>query len=168
MRSLFTIGYEGSSLEDFLFTLHEAGVTTLLDIREIPLSRKKGFSKKALAEALSQVGIEYRHERDLGSPKAVRNQLREDGDYKTYFSDFAKYLSGQKLLVARVAMELSGSTALMCYEKDASTCHRSVVAAHFEKLIGTKTRHLEVHHGTKPKRASANSGKGLSAAKPKV
>jgi len=65
--SLTTIGYEGVSVEAFIGTLARARVTLLLDVRELPSSRRKGFSKTPLSEALREVGIEYRHERALGT-----------------------------------------------------------------------------------------------------
>jgi uncharacterized protein (DUF488 family) len=63
--NVLTIGYEGAALEDFLSTLKRARVSLLLDVREIALSRRKGFSKSALSAALSSFGIDYRHERAL-------------------------------------------------------------------------------------------------------
>ena len=95
MKGLFTIGYESATLADFIATLQAARVTLLLDVREFPLSRKKGFSKRALSEAVQAAGIAYRHERDLGSPKALRQQLHSDGDYAQFFGSFSKYLKQQ-------------------------------------------------------------------------
>ena len=57
MKRLFTIGYEGISLDDFLITLDKANINVLLDIREFPISRRKGFSKNALCDALSRIDI---------------------------------------------------------------------------------------------------------------
>ena len=62
LKKIVTIGYEGAEVADFLATLSQLGVTTLLDIRELPISRRKGFAKNALREGLLSVGIEYRHE----------------------------------------------------------------------------------------------------------
>ncbi len=76
LKHLVTIGYEGADFADFLATLDTLGVTTLLDIRELPMSRRRGFAKTALREGLATVGIAYRHEPRLGSPKAIRHQLR--------------------------------------------------------------------------------------------
>lgn len=101
--NVMTIGYEGAVLDDFLRTLKHAQVTLLLDVREIALSRRKGFSKTALSEALAAAGIDYRHERMLGSPKEVRHQLREDGDYQRYFRDFREYLATQRKLLDSLA-----------------------------------------------------------------
>src|ERR1041385_1037319 len=69
---LRTIGYEGHSVDSFVGVLRRAGVKQLLDIRDLPLSRRKGFSKTPLKVALLEAGIGYEHVRDLGAPKEVR------------------------------------------------------------------------------------------------
>jgi hypothetical protein len=66
-------------------------VTLLLDVREPPLSRRKGFSKTPRAAALAAAGIEYRHERTLGVPRALRRRLRLDGDLTRYFAEFSPH-----------------------------------------------------------------------------
>ena len=76
--TLFNIGYEGRSLDDFIAALRAAGVTLLADVRDAPISRKPGFSKNALANALQEQGIAYRHIRALGCPKPVRDAWKED------------------------------------------------------------------------------------------
>lgn len=161
---IFTIGYEGSSLEDFLRTLKRSQVTLLLDVREIALSRRKGFSKTALSLALTGAGIDYRHERTLGSPKDIRHQLRADGDYSRYFRDFREYLATQRKLLDALAQELSGGIALLCYERDASECHRSVVAQALASRKHTAVHHLEVNtHASKRASTRADSRQSVSA-----
>lgn len=164
MDRLMTIGYEKTSLDDFITALQHAGVTTLLDIREVPISRRKGFSKRALCEAVQAAGIEYRHERELGSPKHIRERLYADGDYAQFFSSFKTYLMSKKALLRAVTRELQGGVALMCYERDPSTCHRSVVARHFEHLTNLSVTHIEVASGDTKKGTGARSGQGVSAA----
>ena len=101
MQQLFTIGYEGAELDDFLAVLKAAGTDVLLDVRELPISRRRGFSKNALKTALAEAGIDYRHEKQLGSPKDVRHRLREDWDYNRFFRDFNKHLKKQMALLDR-------------------------------------------------------------------
>jgi uncharacterized protein (DUF488 family) len=163
--NVLTIGYEGAALEDFLSTLKRAHVGLLLDVREIALSRRKGFSKSALSAALSSFGIDYRHERALGSPKEIRQQLREDGNFQRYFRDFREYLAGQRALLDALATELSGSVALLCYERNPAECHRSVVAQALASRAKTTVRHLEVtRHGSTRPPSHTDSRQGLSAA----
>lgn len=144
LSALTTIGYERASLPAFLATLKAAGVTLLLDIRELPISRRKGFSKTALSQALAGAGIRYGHERALGAPRAVRHRLREDGDLKRYFADFREYLATQEPLLDELARTLSGRVALLCFERNAAECHRSVVVAALARRLKMDFRHLSV------------------------
>jgi len=63
---LYTIGYEKRTIGEYIEILVTNDVALVIDVRKNPLSRKKGFSKKALASALSEVGIAYRHLPELG------------------------------------------------------------------------------------------------------
>ena len=141
---VLTIGYEGALLQDFLETLSAARVSRLLDVRELPISRRKGFSKTALTVALADVRIAYQHERGLGSPRHIRHRLRDDGDFQRYFTDFREYLSTQRLLLDDLAASLVGPVALLCYERNPAECHRSVVATALAKRAKTTVQHLTV------------------------
>lgn len=144
MKKLYTIGYEGADLADFVNALRAAKVDVLLDIREIPISRRRGFSKTTLGQAVEAIGIAYRHEKQLGSPKAIRHRLREDGNYKRFFREFDRHLDKQWDLLEALAQELKGNVALMCYEKDHTGCHRHSVAEALAELLGKTPIHLGV------------------------
>lgn len=167
MRNIFTIGYEGATLSDFLATLDLAGVDTLLDVREIPTSRRRGFSKSALSAALLDAGFGYRHERRLGSPTKIRHRLRQDKNYTKFFRDFRCYLNTQTDLLDELIRSMAGNVALMCYERDPNTCHRHIVAGVMESLTGKPARHLGVKHNVSregPRAASSHLGEGISTA----
>jgi uncharacterized protein (DUF488 family) len=142
--NVLTIGYEGAVLPNFLETLIAAKVTRLLDVRELPISRRKGFSKTALSTALNAAGIAYQHERALGSPRHIRHRLRDDQNFARYFADFREYLATQRSLLDALAAALDGSVALLCYERNPAECHRSVVAAALAKRAKTSVQHLTV------------------------
>lgn len=166
IQGLVTIGYEGASLADFLATLELAGVTTLLDIREIAMSRRPGFAKTALREGLTSVGIAYLHEPRLGSPKEIRYQLRDDGNYTRFFRHFERYLSTQTTLLEELAEQLGGTVALLCYERDYTQCHRRSVADALSAITGIKPKHQGVQgHAQRQAVAHtrAHSGQSLSA-----
>ena len=146
MKKLFTIGYEGAALADFLALLDKENIDILLDIREAPVSRRKEFSKNALCEALVEFDIEYRHEKSLGTPKVIRDKFRKEGDDKAFFEAFNRHLQKQKLLLQKLAGELSGNIALMCYEKDHNLCHRSSVANALGEILNLLPEHLEVNN----------------------
>ena len=144
MRHLITIGYEGASLEKFLKTLVKLRVDTVVDVRELPLSRKKGFSKIKLSEALAQIGVGYRHERLLGCPREIRVDLRSTRDYVRYFSAFEKYLRTKADVVDSIVTELHGRVALLCYERDVNYCHRKSVADQINTRFSICPRHVAV------------------------
>src|SRR3546814_2896152 len=75
---LYTIGYEGSDIAHFLLTLQQCGIKRVIDVREVPLSRKRGFSKTALAAKLVESGIDYSHFKALGDPKPGRDAMRSE------------------------------------------------------------------------------------------
>ena len=88
--SIFTIGYEGLNIDNFLALLRSGCVETVVDIRELPLSRKRGFSKNGLRDMLNANGFAYRHMSELGCPKPIRDQYRQDGDWQRYKKDFKR------------------------------------------------------------------------------
>jgi len=143
--TVFTIGYEGLDIDDFMSLLVKHGVETVVDIRELPLSRKPGFSKKALANVLNLSGLEYVHMVELGCPRPVRNGYREDGDWNRYTMGFLKHLKAQKTAIAELAgLAQSSTCALLCYEADFNFCHRSMVADAVNKYSGMRVKHIPV------------------------
>ncbi|RKK04676.1 DUF488 family protein [Pseudoroseomonas wenyumeiae] len=144
--SLATIGYEGAALEEFIATLREAGIQRLLDVRELPLSRRKGFSKTAIAVALSNAGIEYVHLRGLGDPKPGREAARS-GEMALFRKIFGNHMRTPKAkadLALAAHLVTEGSTCLMCYEREHTDCHRSIVADAISDIVPVKIRHLKV------------------------
>lgn len=128
--AVFTAGYEGKSLESFVEELRNRGVQMLVDVRELPLSRKAGFSKTALAEGMAAGGIRYVHMRTLGTPRDMRRRLREEGDYEAFFADYRRHLDDNAEAVEELAAAAREQTVcLLCFEKDPRQCHRSVLTA---------------------------------------
>jgi len=169
MTNIFTIGYEGVELAAFLRSLRDAGVELVIDVRELPLSRRKGFSKTLLAAALERAGIGYVHERKLGAPKPIRHELRKTGDYEKYFRRFNAYLQTQHDTLKQLVKACSDtSVVLMCFEMNADECHRSAVARELGKITGLDPIHLQVRggarHGQLPKSPRLHTGQGVSAA----
>ncbi len=134
---LYTIGYEGRSIDDFVTILKSAGITRLIDVREIPLSRKRGFSKSALKQRLDDEHIEYVHYKALGSPSEIRYKLKQDWDYNYFFEAFSDYLTGQMDVIKDVYRHLSnGVNCLMCFEHNHEECHRLPVATKIKEYDG--------------------------------
>lgn len=142
--TVFTIGYEGLDIDAFMSLLAQHGIDTVVDIRELPLSRKPGFSKKALTSVLNLAGLEYVHMVDLGCPKPVRDRYREDGNWKRYTDGFLKHLKTQEAAIAELAeLVRSSSCALLCYEADFNFCHRSMVANAVRDYCGVGVKHIK-------------------------
>lgn len=142
---IFTIGYEGIDLARFIRLLAHNRIETVVDIREMPLSRKPGFSKTALRTALNLAGFEYVHLGVLGCPKDVRNQYRADGNWAAYKRGFMRYLSTQESAVAELsAMANSSNCALLCFEADYNFCHRSMVADAVAAVSGARIKHIAI------------------------
>ncbi len=149
MTVLLSIGYEGAALEDFIATLKAARVGQLLDIREAPVSRRPGYSKRELARALEAAGIAYLHLRGLGNPKPGR-EAAKSCDTKTYlriFTDHMKTVLAQSDLTRAAEHARRGGACLLCYERDHRRCHRDIVAAALADETGATIRHLKVREG---------------------
>lgn len=130
MRTLFTIGYEGKTQAEFLEELRAAGVELLIDVRAVAASRRPGFSKTALANGLRECGIDYLHLRSLGTPADGRQAARA-GRVAEMRAIYAKQLETPEagLALEQALAEAAGRpSALLCYERDAPDCHRSMLA----------------------------------------
>ncbi|AUG08402.1 DUF488 family protein [Pseudomonas sp. S09G 359] len=141
--NLYTAGYEGLSIDAFIARLKQAGIDKVLDVREYPLSRKKGFSKNAFAQCLAAEGIAYEHSRPLGCPKPIRKQYKEDGNWAAYAREFRVYIRTQASVLSELASSaVEQRICMVCYEADASFCHRSLIAEAAEEV----DRSLETQH----------------------
>jgi uncharacterized protein (DUF488 family) len=141
---LHTIGYEGLDIHGFLSLLRKHAIETLVDIRELPLSRKPGFSKKTLSSALGLCGFDYVHLPILGCPKPIRNRYRDDGNWTQYKKSFLQHLAAQDEAVADLAhMAKVSKCALLCFEADYNYCHRSMVANAVRHLCGMSVCHIQ-------------------------
>jgi uncharacterized protein (DUF488 family) len=141
--TILTIGYEGASIAAFIDNLKRQRVKAVADVRELPLSRKKGFSKTALSDALATTNISYVHLRALGCPGPIRHRYRADRDWKRYSASFIAHLSKQQEALAELAAICErGRTALVCFEHDFNRCHRTFVAREVARLLGSDIAHI--------------------------
>ncbi|RZL37147.1 MAG: DUF488 domain-containing protein [Rubrivivax sp.] len=141
--ALYTFGYEGLTIEAFIERLKQARVQLIVDVRELPLSRKKGFSKTAFREALAVACITYEHRPALGCPRPVRNRYKADGDWQTYTRDFHAHLATQKAEIADLSLATLAQTAcLVCFEADFGFCHRTYVARAAHLVGAPAVQHL--------------------------
>lgn len=124
-------GYEGQEIGAFVMELADRGVTRLVDVRLTPISRKPGFSKTALREALTDVGIAYEHRRELGNPKDNRPGFagteHELSNAKRAYANRLATPEAQAALAQLRDYAEQEHVALLCFEADEHRCHREVV-----------------------------------------
>jgi len=134
---LFTTGYEGVNSEELLRKLKKHNINCVIDVRELPLSRKPGFSKSALRSNLARENIQYVHLKKLGSPRPVRYKLKADKDYEAFFESMSDYLDNQKESIETAYQYVKhNNCCLMCFEKLAAMCHRKIVARKIKERDG--------------------------------
>ncbi|MGE0251880.1 MAG: DUF488 family protein [Dongiaceae bacterium] len=143
-QTLSTIGYEGRTLDDFIQTLKDAGIEIIIDVRDLPLSRKEGFSKHALAAALAGAGIEYVHLRQLGNPQEGRLAARA-GKWKEFLRIYQQRLNtqaAQEQMAGLIELARRKPSCLLCFEHKVNECHRQIIAVEAAKRAGFTIRNL--------------------------
>ena len=129
-RNVYTVGYQGLSIDGFLNLLLRRGIQVLVDIRHVPMSRVYGFHSSTLGRHCTSVGIEYLSERDLGVPKGVREAYWSTGDHGAFKAAYSEIVRRNVGSMKRVAGQMRESaTAVMCVEASAHECHRRLLAA---------------------------------------
>jgi uncharacterized protein (DUF488 family) len=130
---IFTIGYEGTTVPEFIGALKRAKVERVIDVRALPLSRRPGFSKSPLRAALEEAGIEYVHLKALGTPPDGRAAARS-GRHE----ELKRIYAGQLELPEAIAqgaqmLELARErpSALLCMEREPAHCHRMLLLEAF-------------------------------------
>lgn len=125
---IYSVGYERWTLPNLVEMLRQNRVTTVVDVRLTPASRRPGFSKKALVAALTRAGIEYVHEPELGNPRENREAFRS-GDVRAGRERMLERLgNGSEGALRRLAdLAHASRVAVLCVEREAARCHRSVV-----------------------------------------
>ena len=129
MPTIWTIGYEQTTMSAFLAALQGAGVELVADVRAIAASRRPGFAKSALAANLAEAGIDYRHFRALGTPPDGRAAARAL-DLPKLERIYAGQLELPEAMAAGAELaDLAHQrrVALLCYERDPACCHRTLL-----------------------------------------
>lgn len=128
-RRLVSVGYEGRSIDELVEALLAEGVSTLVDVRLTPLSRKTGMSKTRLAQTLAAHGITYVHLPALGNPKDNRAPFRGGEPIsRERFTERLNTAAGLQTLTVVSELLDSQTVALLCFERRHEQCHRHLVA----------------------------------------
>ncbi len=137
------VGYEGRTIDALVADLVRQGVRRLVDVRLTPWSRKRGFSKSALTEALAAAGIAYEHRAELGNPRDNRAGFAGNGDDRSraraIFADRLRQPGPVKALEALAAAASRERVAVLCFEADQERCHRDVVLAEMRRTLTPPT-----------------------------
>ena len=143
---LFTIGYEGISLEEYLNRLLKNDVKILIDVRNNPLSMKFGFSKTLLKRYCESLGIQYMHFPDVGIQSEQRQELNTQSDYDKLFTVYRKNNLTKTIPTQNIILNLLKEykrIALTCFEANICQCHRKHLAESIESLPAFK---YEIKH----------------------
>jgi uncharacterized protein (DUF488 family) len=135
---VYSIGYQERSLRDIIAALQGAGVRRVIDVRDLPNSRRPGFSKRQLQAGLEEAGIDYRHLKALGTPKGGRIAARAKR-YEVFWQIVEDVMAGpaaQLALQEAASLAAEKPSALLCYEAEHDVCHRLRVAQMLEKQWG--------------------------------
>ena len=124
-----TIGYEGTTVGEFLAALQAAGVERVIDVRAVPNSRRPGFSKTPLRNALAEAGIDYVHFRALGTPADGRAAARagRHAELERIYAGQLELPEAMAESAQMLALAAEKRSALLCYERDPSGCHRTLL-----------------------------------------
>ena len=126
---IFTIGYEGATVSEFLAALKQAGIGRVIDVRALPLSRRPGFSKTALRAALEESEIEYVHLKALGTPPEGRTAARagRHDDLKRIYAGQLELPEAIMQSAQMLALAREKPSALLCMEREPAHCHRTLL-----------------------------------------
>ncbi|WP_019176128.1 DUF488 domain-containing protein [Methanomassiliicoccus luminyensis] len=123
---VWTVGYEGRTLQDILSLVRSYGLEVLIDVRESPYSRRKGFSQRPLREALERTGVEYVHMPELGTPKELRRAIIDPEEYRFRYLEHLKEERGTYEQLLKIVSDRP--SVLLCFERDFKDCHRGLIA----------------------------------------
>lgn len=141
MDSIFTVGYQGRSIDEFVAFLVQERIQTLCDVRRKAISRKTGFSKRALCSALESAGIAYVHMPELGMPLDLLSK-RNSADNSPILAQYESRITGEGENVQRLAQTArQARVCLLCFEGDHRQCHRGVLAE-----VLSSDWECEIHH----------------------
>jgi uncharacterized protein (DUF488 family) len=142
--AVYTLGYEGLSVDEFFGILTENGILHLIDVRRDPVSRRYGYHKKTLANLCEGYGIDYTHLPKLGIESKYRKEIKTEADRRALLSYYeTEILKRGAEEVGAVSRLMSDKpSVLMCLESDPSRCHRSVLAEVVARISGLPLRHL--------------------------
>ena len=153
MTKIYTIGYQGKDIADYMDELEEHNISCLIDVRKNPISRKRDFCKTILRAHLfnntrTEKPIDYVHFGMLGIPSSKRKNLKTQQDRDELFSWYEKdvLMSGVGSAFAKRVWDIAnceeGGVALTCFEANPQECHRTKLAEFIITKYGGEMVHI--------------------------
>ncbi|VVB68850.1 Uncharacterised protein [uncultured archaeon] len=132
---IVTIGYEGKTIDKFLYELIRNKIGVVADVRKNAYSMKFGFQRNKLESYLEKIGIDYIHMHELGIPSDSRKNLNTYEDYQALFADYRLEIETKMDYLERIkSISQNKKVSLMCFEKDVRYCHRGVIAKRLREI----------------------------------
>ena len=134
-KILFTLGYEGLTIDSYINKLITNNIALVIDVRKNPLSMKYGFSKTKMKAYLEKAGIEYIHIPQLGIVSELRKNLKTLIDYTELFDIYKKEILPQNIEFIKTVIDLLNKynrVALTCFESNHKSCHRHKITEWLE------------------------------------
>jgi len=140
---VYTVGYEGKSVDAFFDLLLKKGIARIVDVRANPISRKYGFARKSMSDIAGKLGIEYLHRPEVGIPSHHRSDLDDYASYQRLFESYEREVLADQETVGRIVEIMRARpSVLVCMERDARWCHRGRLAAAVSRESGMQAVHL--------------------------
>lgn len=143
VNTIYTIGYSGYELPDFVDELKRHKISCVIDVRSNPYSKfHSDYNKEMLEILLKSQKLSYRnYSKEFGAQQKNRSFYSTDGylDFDK-FAESEEFKSGIKKITD--GMEKGYTVALMCAEKDPINCHRTILVGHEFSKIGYDVIHL--------------------------
>jgi len=141
-HEVFSIGYQGRNIEEFIDILKKNRIAVLIDTRNSGFSRKPNFSRHTLRKIVEKEGIKFVAVPDAGAPKDLRNYLKNTGKIYNFFTMYKKHIIENKYFDELSAHINGERTCLMCFERNPYECHRLVLSDMIHENMNTHVIHL--------------------------
>jgi len=142
--AIYTAGYEGLQIDNFLNSLLENGIQRIIDVRKNPIARRYGFHGSTIKRLAIKLDIDYVHFPELGINGELRQNLISYNDYEELFKQYEKtILNDNKTAIKKILSLMSEKpSVLVCQESDPRFCHRSILANELKNISAFEIKHI--------------------------
>ncbi|MBI5347320.1 MAG: DUF488 domain-containing protein [Candidatus Aenigmarchaeota archaeon] len=141
-HKLFTIGYEGKNIDEFIEILKKNEIKCLVDVRNNGFSFKKFFCRNLLKNLLEKSGIKFIAVPEVGAPKFLRDELKKTDNINRFFRKYERHIRQNGYLPHLKTHINSERVCLMCFERNAFACHRHILTDMLEEEMPIRAIHI--------------------------